>query len=548
MESLRDKLKERLASGLRRKTLTSCSKWAQECIIMGKPFPGPFNFDHHPWTREMHDSEADFNVGQKAAQLGFTVVGMNRTFYKIDIERVNCLYLLPTKTPDATDFSATRFDSLLEISPHLEKLFSDVKNVATKRAGSATLYIRGANSRSGLKSIPCSFLVFDEYDEMNQANVPLALERMSGQLDKQAWAISTPTVPDFGINELFKNSSQEHFFFKCPSCSKQIQLEWPDSFEICGDHVNDPDIKKSRIRCNLCDATLKHEDKEFFLKDGIWVPQNEIVTDPRGFYINQLYSATIWPHELARAYFLSLSDAVSEQEFFNSKMGLPHVVEGAQVTTSLITSSTKNHRKSDEPNFDNRLITMGVDVGRWLHFEIDQWIVKNYGNDINIMSDCKVLYEGKVQEFEELDKLMRQWMVLQCVIDANPERRKAFDFAKRFEGYVKLCFYGKNLSGKQMQLGAPGEHTVTVGRTSWLDMSLGRFHNGTIFLPQDVSTEYKAHIMDPIRVYEKDKTGNLIGRYINRSDDHFAHARNYSEIALPLAVSLQTNRNVESFL
>ena len=41
-----------------------------------------------------------------------------------------------------------------------------------------------------------------------------------------------------------------------------------------------------------------------------------------------------------------------------------------------------------------------------------------------------------------------------------------------------------------------------------------------------------------IRVYVKDRLGNQTGRYITPiGEDHFAHARNYAEIALPLAAS-----------
>jgi len=204
--------------------------------------------------------------------MGFTVVAMNKTFFHIDVNRYNCLYLLPTKTPDATDFSATRFDPLLELSPHLTKLFSDVKNVATKRAGSATLYIRGANSRSGLKSIPVSFIVFDEFDEMNQDNIPLAIERTSGQLYKQFWAISTPTVPEHGINGLFLDSTQEHFMFPCPLCQRMTELVWPDSLVICGESATDPDVEKSHIICKECKGTLRHEGKSEFFAKGEWIP------------------------------------------------------------------------------------------------------------------------------------------------------------------------------------------------------------------------------------------------------------------------------------
>lgn len=563
-------LRESIAAGLKRRTLTTCSRWAEACVIMGKPFPGPFKWDHHPWLKEMHDSNALWNVGQKSAQMGFTVAAMNRTFYKIDVERQNCLYLLPTKTPDATDFSATRFDPLLELSPHLDKLFSDVKNVATKRAGSATLYIRGANSRSGLKSIPVSFIVFDEFDEMNQDNIPLALERLSGQLQKQIWAISTPTVPGHGINSLFLGSTMEHFFFKCLSCQRLTELIWPDSIVICGDSVTDPDIKKSHIICKECKAVIRQEAKPEWFRSGIWVPTGHEDMENRGFYINQMYSATISAEELAVAVMKAETDPSAEQELHNSKFGNPHVVDGARVTdVELDKAQAKGYRRKSDPEPESKLITMGVDVGKWLHCEIAHWEVKRFGNDINIMSDCHVLWEGKCQNFEDLDQLMRQWRIVQCVIDANPERRKAYEFACRFWGHVKLCYYARGMSGKMVNIDSDTkEHKVNVDRTSWMDISLGRFHSGTIILPTDVSNEYKTQIKSPIRIYEKDAEGNPVGKYISTSDDsgnvigmrsdaasksskapdHFAHARNYNEIALPLAACLVTNSDIKKFL
>src|SRR5262245_23547715 len=99
-----------IVSGLRRKGFTTCSRWASQCRVMGgKSFPGPWTFRYHPWLREMHDTNAELWVGQKGAQVGFTETALNRCFFKIDVERIDCLYILPTKTPDAGDFSAARF-------------------------------------------------------------------------------------------------------------------------------------------------------------------------------------------------------------------------------------------------------------------------------------------------------------------------------------------------------------------------------------------------------------------------------------------------------
>ena len=555
-------LREGIAAGLKRKTLTKCSRWAENCVIMDGSFPGPIGWNHYPWLKDMHDAESEWVIGQKSAQMGYSVGAMNRTFYHMDVHHRSCLYLLPTKVPDATDFSSTRFDPQLELSPHLAKMFSNVKNVGTKRAGSATLYIRGANSRSGLKSIPVAFIVFDEYDEMPQENIPLAVERTSGQLYKQFWAISTPTVPDHGINLLFQDSTQEHFFFRCPMCQKFIQLIYPDSLVVCGTSKSDPDIAKTHIICTECKGILRHEGKEEFLRGGQWVPLGNNDLDYRGFYINQMYSPTIEPVRLARAYFDMQRDPSAEQEFYNSKMGLPHIVDGARVDDGMIDeaiSKSKRHKNDKAP--PGRLIMMGVDVGKWLHVEIAQYHVQKMGNDINVMSDCEVLFVDEVLKFEQLDNLMKQWGVLQCVIDHMPERRKAYEFACRFWGHVKLCQFGRSMSGKMIEV-KPGSdaHTVTVDRTSWLDLALGRFHNKSITLPIDVGQMYRDHIKSPVRIYKKDAYGNPIGDYISVSKnskaiedsknakDHFAFARLYCEIALPLGACLMSNQNIESFL
>ena len=49
-------LNEQISSGLIRKSITTCSKWANNCRVMGPPFPGPWTFNNHPWTRIMQDA------------------------------------------------------------------------------------------------------------------------------------------------------------------------------------------------------------------------------------------------------------------------------------------------------------------------------------------------------------------------------------------------------------------------------------------------------------------------------------------------------------
>lgn len=516
---------------------------------MGRPYPGKWTFRHHPWLEEMHDSKAELNIGQKSAQMGFTEWALNRTLFKIDVGGVDCLYVLPAQTPDASDFSAARFGPALEMSPHLSKLFSDVQNVGHKRAGSANLYIRGSKSRSGLKSIPTGFIVLDEVDEMDQDNIPLAMERAAGQIEKQVLAISTPTIPKYGINKMFLDTTQEHFYFKCPCCSRSTELVFPNCLEVTGEDVNDPGVENSFLKCRECSGRLHHETKPDWLAGGTWIPSFSDRIG-RGFHVNQLYSCTVSPVALAKSYLRAQRDPAEEQEFYNSKLGLPHVVEGAGVNDADINNRMRDHKKSWSYN-GNGIVTMGVDVGRWLHVWIDHWTVPGdvHSADLNVQSRCRTLCETKVQHFEELDKLIRDFGVNGCVIDAHPERRKAYEFAMRFFGMVKMCIYGQNVNGKQIHVGSDNttEPIITVDRTSWLDLSLGRFRTeGMIFLPCDISMEARSHLKALVRIYEKDSGGNPVGRYVKGSDDdHFAHARNYSEIALPFAVSAGNPSNIE---
>lgn len=523
---------------------------------MGEPFPGYYSDKYHPWVREMHDSWAPFNYSMKGAQLGVTEVGINRAFYTIDKLKRDVLYVLPTAL-NATRFSKSRFGGALNHSPYLKSIFTDTNTVNLKQAGSNTLYINGSRGDSNLKSIPASELILDEVDEMDEKQIWLALERLSGQLHKHVWGISTPTIHNHGIHKLFQGSTQEHFFFKCPSCSRRTELVWPDCVEIVGEHVTDRRCGESFLKCKECKQKLEHKDKPLFLRSGEWNSTAPNANpDVRGFHISQLYSFTVSPGELVVAYHRGFGDELAAKEFHNSKLGLPFVGDGAVVTDDMIDRSLRNHTKQDpRPNYGGeRIITMGVDQGKWSYVEICEWYFDSYSHDLNVAAQAKVLWEGKFHETEwdTLDKLMREWQVLGCVIDADPATMDARRFAKRFPGYVWLCRYRRGVSAKDIQLmddedGAP---IATVDRTHWLSASLGRFKTDPtrILLPRDVSREYREHIKALVGTYERDEHGNPVATFKEIGPDHFGHARTYAEIALPLCAARETHQDVKKLL
>lgn len=532
-------------------TVVHADRWVERYRVMGAPFPGPASYKYHPWTREMMRSNKEENVGRKAAQMGFTEVVLNRALFTVVQLKRDVLYVLPAKTPDATDFSSARFDPALELSPLLNKAFTSTKNVGLKRAGANSLYIRGSRSKSGLKSIPVSLTILDEVEEFDDEAVALVRERQSGQNDFQLWEISTPSIPGVGIDELYERSDQSEFFFKCPCCGRNTHLIFPECLVITGESEVDPKINNSYIQCKECRGRLHHQDKWRFLEKGIWVPKYPD-RDIFGPAVNQLYSSAnaCNPVRIAQAACRARVNVSDEQEFYNSKLGLPHVVDGMNVTLSHIKQCTAEY-KMPAPHLLKGFLTLGIDVGSRCHFELTHWKFRETANsnDLNSQAFGSVVLAGFFTNFEEATELVLKFKPQQVVIDDMPDTRKSLDFARRFQpGYIKLCHYSSNLNTREIV--DHGER-VTVDRTTWLDLSLGRFINNTIALPLNIPHEYKMHLCALTGFYKKKKidgkeTGETIKIFKSAGDDHYGHARNYSEIALALCKGRGNNLPVTS--
>jgi len=538
-----------IRSGLVSRSLNTCGRWATHRRIMGGDFSGPYSFKHHPWCKGISDSTATYNTTMKAAQMGVTEVAINLALFTIDILKRDVLYVLPT-TGTAGDFSKSRFNTALHHSEYLQNIFTNTNSVGLKQAGGVNLYIRGSRSDNGLKSVPVSVLILDELDEMDQRAIWLALERLSGQLSKTVHSLSTPTIPDFGIHKLYEQGTQEHFFFNCPHCGKKTELVFPECLKICGEHISDPKVSESYIRCKECKKELKQAAKPDYLKNAFWEATNRASKDHRSFYINQLYSFTINASELAEAYFRGIGDEAALVEYYNSKQGKPYVPDGGQITDAELQDATRNYVKADQrpEHGSSSLITLGIDQGKWNHACVVEYTQTHRGLDVNDTTEAKVLWEGKLpgSDFNAIGPLMREWQVKMCVIDADPQINDARRFARKFPGYVYLCRYRKGQSGKELQVSEEddGAPIATVDRTNWLDASLGRFHTGRIMLPADTSLEFKTNIKALIRTYEKDKQGNPKAVYKNTGPDHFGHALNYAEIALKLAHAHATGADI----
>jgi len=545
----------RFRKGLIDKSLSSCVRWCEKRIHMPNPFPGPISFDRFPWERDILNVDEGFVTVKKAAQMGFSIAGILRALYVVSELGYDVLYVLPTQGL-ASDFSKSRFDGLVELSPEVNTLFKNVNSVGLKVTKKrANLYIRGSVSSRGLVSVPVSSAVIDEFDRCADNTYDLVSERLSGQLTKYLFALSTPTLPEFGIDKQHRSGTMEEFFFRCPSCGKYETLNWPDNVVICGDYPEDPECHNSYYKCSQCGAKLPHETKMEWLSTAKWVPGRTNILGHRSFHINQMFSTTVTPGEMVRSYQKSLLSDLAAIEFKNQKLGEPHISEGARLTDSVIQSCYDGSLRvgTQRPEDASKTICMGVDVGSFLDCWIAQYDYDRepgrfpYENSISKLLQAVRIPTTEDDCWHQLENLMREWQVHYACVDFQPQTVNARRFVRRFKNFAAMVAYRRGTVGKELkEMDDEGALTITVDRTTFMDLVISRFQKGRIVIPGNTPGVLREHLKAPIRTYEYDELGLPKAVYKSISDDHFAHSAAYCEIAHLKSYTKSTGRAIDA--
>jgi hypothetical protein len=427
------------------------------------------------------------------------------------------LYLFPTRD-DVTDFSKGRFQPIITNNPQIAKYVKDTDAANIKRVGKSMLYLRGARSShriegiketsSQLKSIPVDCIVFDEKDEMSQDMVQLAMERISHSDLQEEISISTPTIPDYGIDKDYMNSDQRVWEIKCRKCGEFtcLELEFPE----CLIELNDGTVKKVCVRCK----------NEVYSSDGQWIAQTpskskELV----GWWISQLNSRYINPKLILELYKNPPNGNLTE--VYNSKLGMAYVAAENRLTKGDIYSCCG---KDVNPSEIRNTCAMGVDVGNELH------VVIGYPKE---NGRYRIIYIGRLSSFDDVHDMAKKYNVKCAVIDMEPETRKVRDFKKAEPYGVYLCDYQERLKVSQRIDERDG--VITVRRTETMDNVNNIFStSGKIEIPRRNSEidQYAFEMSNTAKVLQEDEiTGSKRYIYTKLGADHYFHATNYFLLA-----------------
>ena len=334
---------ESFKKGFKPKKILTVSEWADENRVLTlktSSEPGKWRTSRTPYLKEIMDCLSHMHpckkvVLKKGAQIGGTEVGNNFIGYTIDQDPGPMMVVWPT-LPDVKQNSKLRIDPLIESTPCLRAKVStgkakDAKNTALfKDFQDGALILTGANSATGLRSVPAKKVFLDEIDgypdDVNNEGDPVALVMARSRTfsKRKAFFCSTPTFKGRSkIHREFKASDQRFYYVPCPHCKEKQILDFDQLKYNCESDQNGKDVVRDcSYFCEHCGEEIKEHHKTKMLAKGEWIAHNPKSEIP-GFHISGLYSPLGWHSwkEICQEFVDAGNDEDKLKVFTNTALG-----------------------------------------------------------------------------------------------------------------------------------------------------------------------------------------------------------------------------------
>jgi hypothetical protein len=484
-------------------------RWAENNHFFLPASGNRFSFVGHEYLIEPYADNSPYQIYLKAAQLGYSEMAVIKSFHDCAYRlKSGLIYYFPTKS-DVVDFSKARFAPMIAENPMLKSLVKDTDAANIKRVGRCMMYLRGLRGAMGAKTAPADKIVFDEIDEADPNYVDMAKKRLSHSEFQEIVALSTPTIPDFGIDAMFQLTDQRYMMVYCEACRNYTCME--EEFPEC--LIMTPE--GARRVCTKCqrELDLANHKNEYVAK----YPGKELNGRPAvGRCISQLHSQYVSMDELLTEYWTTKFP----QDFWNSRLARAYIDAQNRMEVAHIISMCGSHGMEQASQIP---CCLGGDIGPKKHHVVIGR--KEFGGSVKIMWIGETDWDG-------LDELMRKFNSY-AVIDGLPEPAKATSWAKKFSYRAWACFYSN--SPKTGISWDDDQKKVTVYQSMAMDASHAMLQEGKTILPRksDVIETFAKHCHNVARKkIEDEETGSVYNKWMKLGEDHYRKAFSYMCLAM----------------
>jgi len=466
---------EGFSEGIRPKEDLRVWQWADKHRILpdASAEPGPYRTDRTPYTREIMDELSEQSDAQKVvwmagAQLGKTEVGNNWVGYTIDHDPATMMIVWPT-LHDVKQNQKLRITPLLDHNPRIKaKVYdgkgrSDGSTARFKKFDGGALIINGAESASGLKSIPAKKLMLDEIDEYpddveNQGD-PIALVTVRSRTfgaKRKAYLCSTPTYKGKSkIAKEFRASDQRHYYVPCPHCMEKQVLVW-DGFSYETEEADDGKVIVTACSyyCKHCGEEIQEHHKTWMMSTEAgakWIKHNPKSNTP-GFHLSAFYSPLGWMSwiECAQEYVDAQNNQEKLKTWTNTVKAEEYELEGESPDHESLYDQREQYDIGTVPR-EAVFLSASCDVqGDRIEVLVQGWGRRRERWNV----EHKVIpgSPSRPETWDDLETYLgstfpnadgKQLGIMKVGIDSGYETQRVYNFCKRYDASKVIPFKGR---------------------------------------------------------------------------------------------------------
>ncbi len=450
----------------------------------------------------IYADKSPFICAIKAAQIGFSTYEILKSAWEAYYDNIDIIYVLPT-AKDVQQFSGGKTNRIIAQNPDLQRWTQDKDSIEQKRFGDATIYYRGAQTERTALMISAKKLIVDELDRCPSSIIEQYDSRLQAVSDPRKAFFSNPSLPDFGIDKIYKQSDQKKWHIT-HACGKTYVMD-----ESCIDY--DAEI----YRCPKCGGEITDNQRQW----GKWIATGNPNAQWSGYWI-PLWITTWTPASKIAQY----KREKSPEYFSNFVAGLPYVGGGDKVPASTVLGCL-----SDKVNSQQEPIIIGVDTGLPTHL---------------VMANKEgFFYYETIKDglYDKLEAYLKRWPKAIIVCDQGGDLIGIRELQHKYPARVFLVWYRADRKGIQMiEWGRDKEYgKVVADRNRLIQVFIEEMQDKRVTFNGTESEwqEYISHWMNIYREWvplagEDRVTGRKEFRWERNGPDHYVHATIYARIGL----------------
>ena len=239
----------------------------------------PIEFTQHRFLIDYMSDQHPDKVAIKSSQVGLTVAETLDAIHLAAFRNMTSIHTLQTNDV-IKGFVQPKVDPIIQMNPAISDVLKvDSQNL--KQFGDAFVFYRGAQAESQAINISADVLKIDELDRSKPKVVEMYQSRLDHSEYKWMRRFSNPSAIGYGVDALWQDSNQLHWFVKCSHCGHKWYVDFEQN-EIEKNHYVDK--VREVFACGKCNKEITTRDRI----RGEWIAKYPNRTHRHGYWFSQM--------------------------------------------------------------------------------------------------------------------------------------------------------------------------------------------------------------------------------------------------------------------